>query len=532
MDASQIGKRAWSYAGVLQDAGLSCFEYVEQLTLLLFLKMADQLTEPPYNRAAIIPLSLGWKALLPLDGVPLEDKYRDILGKLAVKPGMLGLIFKSARCEIHNPALLKQLIVNLIDKVDWLGMPVDVKGTIYEELLQRSAQESSRGAGQYFTPRPVIQAMCEVMQPTPSDRICDPAAGTGGFLCNSYKYVLDLFVNELDSDEQRTLSEELVEGMELSPKVGRMCAMNLYLHGIGGDKVVLHAGHDSLAAPCSKEYTMVLANPPFGKKQSLLFVNEEGDTEKDDQIIFREDFWTSTSNKQLNFVQHIYTLLKIDGRCAMVVPDNVLFEGGAGEKVRRNLLQKCRVHTLLRLPTGIWYSAGVKANVIFFDKKEGRAKAWTDKLWVYDLRTNQHFTLKQKPIQRSDFDEFVECYRPGSMQKRKPTWNEGNLDGRWRSYAYEELLKRDKLTLDLFWIKDKSLTDTESLPAPEVIAAEIADDLEAALAQFTKIAARLAKGRVNNSVGADTPSALTRAEDLRVGPDGKSASASGSQDSK
>lgn len=491
MDPSQIGKRAWSYAGVLQDAGLSCFEYVEQLTLLLFLKMADQLTEPPYRRDAIVPAELGWKALLSLDGVALEEQYRASLEKLGVESGMLGVIFKGARCEIHSPALLKQLVVNLIDKVDWLSLPVDVKGTIYEELLQRSAQESSRGAGQYFTPRPVIQAMCEVTQPTPDDSICDPAAGTGGFLCNAYQYVLDRFEKNLDRDQKRALQEDLVEGMELSPKVGRMCAMNVYLHGIGGDKVMVHTGLDSLAAPWSREYTMVLANPPFGKKQSLLFVNEEGDTEKEDQIIVREDFWTSTSNKQLNFVQHIYTLLKIDGRAAMVVPDNVLFEGGAGEKVRRNLLQKCRVHTLLRLPTGIWYSPGVKANVIFFDKKEGRAEPWTDKLWVYDLRTNMHFTLKQSPIQRKDFDEFVECYKPGKVHKRKSTWSEDNPEGRWRCYDYEELLKRDKLSLDLFWIRDKSLTDTDSLPPPDILATEIADDLETALEQFTKIAARL-----------------------------------------
>jgi type I restriction enzyme M protein len=260
MDASQIGKRAWSYAGVLQDAGLSCFEYVEQLTLLLFLKMADQLTEPPYNRESAIPADLSWKALLPLDGAALEDKYREILEKLAVKQGMLGVIFKGSRCEIHNPALLKQLIFNLLDKVDWLSLPVDVKGTIYEELLSRSAQESSRGAGQYFTPRPVIQTMCEVTRPTPLDRICDPAAGTGGFLCNAYQYVLNRFGKDLDADEKRTLREELVEGMELSPKVGRMCAMNLYLHGIGGDQVVVHTGHDSLATPWTTEFSMVLAN--------------------------------------------------------------------------------------------------------------------------------------------------------------------------------------------------------------------------------------------------------------------------------
>ena len=493
MDASQIGKRAWSYAGVLQDAGLSCFEYVEQLTLLLFLKMADQLTQPPYDKPPIVPPDQGWRVLLPLDGAALEDKYRAILETLSKKSGMLGVIFKGARCEIHNPALLKQLIVNLLDKVDWLALPVDVKGTIYEELLARSAQESSRGAGQYFTPRPVIEAMCEVSQPTPADRICDPAAGTGGFLFNAYNHVLDRFGRELDADEKRALQRDLVEGMELSPKVGRMCAMNLYLHNIGGERVVVHTGHDSLAAPWSREYSLILANPPFGKKSSLLFVNEQGDTEKEDQVVLREDFWTSTSNKQLNFVQHIFSLMKIDGRAAVVVPDNVLFEGGAGEKVRRNLLQKCRVHTLLRLPTGIWYSPGVKANVLFFDKKEGARAAWTDKLWVYDLRTNMHFTLKQKPIRRSDFDEFIDCCKPGRLHERTPTWSEHNPEGRWRSFDYAELLKRDKLSLDLFWIKDQSLTDTDALPEPQVLALEIADELEAALLQFNRIAARLTR---------------------------------------
>ena len=490
MDVSQIGKRAWSYAGVLQDAGLSCFEYVEQLTLLLFLKMADQITQEPYNRPVVIPTSLSWKALLPLDGAALEVKYTEILEALGTKPGMLGVIFKSARCEIHNPALLKQLIVNLIDKVDWLSLPVDVKGTIYEELLQRSAQESSRGAGQYFTPRPVIQTMCEVMQPTPDDRICDPAAGTGGFLCNAYNYVLERFEKGLDRDQKRGLREELVEGMELSPKVGRMCGMNLYLHGIGGDRMVIHAGHDSLAAPWNKEYSMVLANPPFGKKQSLLFVNEEGDTEKEDQVVIREDFWTSTSNKQLNFVQHIYTLLKIDGRGAMVVPDNVLFEGGAGEKVRRNLLQKCRVHTLLRLPTGIWYSPGVKANVLFFDKKEGVPTRGPTNL---GLRPAHQRALHAQAI--ADRAQGLRRVRlvlqAGQIHDRTPTWSDDNPEGRWRGYEYAELLKRDKLSLDLFWIKDESLTDTDSLPAPHVIAAEIVDDLEAALEQFTKIVARL-----------------------------------------
>jgi len=491
MDASQIGKRAWSYAGVLQQAGLSCVEYVEQLTMLLFLKMADQLTEEPYNQSPIVPPKLGWKALLPLDGAALEKQYTESIERLGLKSGMLGVIFKGARCDIHNPALLKQLIVNLIDKEDWMSLPVDVKGTIYEELLQRSASESTKGAGQYFTTRAVIQAMVEVMQPTPADRICDPAAGTGGFLFNAYNYVLGKFGKDLNADEKRTLREELVEAMELSPKVGRMCAMNLYLHGIGGDKVVVHSGHDSLSAPWNRDYTMILANPPFGKSQSVLFVNEEGDTEKDDAVVVREDFWTETSNKQLNFVQHMFSLLKINGRAAVVLPDNVLFEGGAGEKVRRNLLEKCNVHTLLRLPTGIWYSPGVKANVLFFDKKEGRPAPWTHKLWVYDLRTNKHFTQKQSPITRRDFDEFVACYRAGETHTRKPTWSNEHPDGRWRCYTYDEIFKRDKLSLDLFWIKDLSLTDTDALPTPDIIANEIADELETALDLFAQIAKRL-----------------------------------------
>jgi type I restriction enzyme M protein len=321
MDASQIGKRAWSHVGVPRQAGLSCVEYVEQLTMLLFLKMADQLTEPPYNESPIVPEQFGRKALLKLDGAALEDHYSRSIEALALKPGMLGVIFKGARCDIHNPALLKQLVVNPIDKEDRLSLPVDVKGTIYEELLQCSASESTKSAGQYFTPRAVIQTMVEVMQPTPDDRICDPAAGTGGFLFTAYNHVFAKYEARLDRDQKRALRENLVEDMELSPKVARTCAMNLYLHGIGGDKVVVHSGHDSLAAAWGAEYSMILANPPFGKSQNLLFVNEEGDTERDDKTVLREDFWTSTSNKQLNFLQHMYTLLS--GR------------GGAGQRAVR-----------------------------------------------------------------------------------------------------------------------------------------------------------------------------------------------------
>jgi type I restriction enzyme M protein len=488
VEASQIGSRAWNFAHVLRDDGLSYMAYVEQITYLLFLKMADEVTKPPYSREPIVPAPWDWATLKQRDGSDLESHYRQTLEELGKKGGMLGVIFRKARNEITDPAKLRRLIVDLIDPVDWMTLRADVKGTIYEELLQRSAAESTKGAGQYFTPRPVIQAIVDVMQPGPEDAVCDPASGTGGFLLAAHQYVMDHCGQQLDRAQKRHLREGFVEGMELVPTLARLCAMNLYLHGIGGDESPVHSGHDSLAQPWGRQYSMVLTNPPFGKKSTIAFVNEEGDVEKEKDVVVRPDFWASTSNKQLNFLQHVYTLVKVNGRAAVVVPDNVLFEGGAGEKVRRKLLHQCDVHTLLRLPTGIWYSPGVKANVLFLDKKPGREEPWTTKLWVYDLRTNQHFTLKQNPITRSVFDEFVECYKPGAMSKRNPTWSETHPEGRWRCFDYAELEKRDKLSLDLFWLKDDSLEASEDLPEPDVLAAEIADDLQAALEQFTSIA--------------------------------------------
>ena len=263
--------------------------------------------------------------------------------------------------------------------------------------------------------------------------------------------------------------------------------MNLLLHGIEADPCPIQSGVDSLAADPGKRFSMVLTNPPFGKKSSIAIVGEDGELEKEDVAYERQDFWTTTKNKQLNFLQHVKTLLGTNGRCAVVVPDNVLFEGGAGETVRRNLLQKCDVHTLLRLPTGIFYAQGVKANVLFFDNRPGQEMAWTKKLWVYDLRTNMHFTLKENPLKRSDLDEFVACFNPENRHSRKPTWSQTNPDGRWRCYDYEELTKRDKLSLDIFWLKDKSLEDSENLPEPDVLAQEITDDLQTAIDQFTTV---------------------------------------------
>jgi type I restriction enzyme M protein len=391
---------------------------------------------------------------------------------------MLGVIFRKAQNKIQNPALLRRLISDLIDREQWTALDADVKGDAYEGLLEKNAEDVKAGAGQYFTPRALIRAMVEVMRPRPGDAIHDPACGTGGFLLAAHEYLSQHF--ELDSDQKKHLRFEALSGFDIVDGVTRLCAMNLYLHGIGGDNSPVTT-FDSLASPPGTNYEIVLTNPPFGKKSSITVINEEGEESKEKAIYYRDDFWATTSNKQLNFLQHVRSLLKIHGRAAIVVPDNVLFEGGAGETVRRNLLHQCDVHTLLRLPTGIFYAQGVKANVLFFDRKPASEKPWTKTLWIYDFRTNQHFTLKTNPLKRSDLDDFVAWYNPENRFERKPS-------DRFHSFEYDDLLKRDKVNLDIFWLKDDSLEDSANLPDPDIIAAEITEDLEAALEQFSQIA--------------------------------------------
>ena len=399
---------------------------------------------------------------------------------------MLGEVFKKAKPEIQNPAILRRLVVDLIDPVKWMSMQADVKGDIYEGLLQKSASESPKGAGQYFTPRDLIHGIVDCMRPMPDETVCDPAAGTGGFLQIAQHHVVETHGRSLNTDQKKHLRRGFVRGWELVPSTARLCIMNLYLHGIDGDPCPISSGADSLAGDPGERFSMVLTNPPFGKKSSISIVTEEGDLEKEDIAYERQDFWTTTKNKQLNFLQHIKTLLKVNGRCAVVVPDNVLFEGGAGETIRRNLLRQCDVHTLLRLPTGLFYAQGVKANVLFFDNKPAREEPWTETLWVYDLRTNMHFTQKTNPLRRADLDEFVACFRPEDRHLRTSTWGESSPDARWRPFSYAELLKRDKLNLDLLWIRDRTLEDTEDLPDPAVLAEEITEDLQTALSQFAR----------------------------------------------
>jgi len=482
--SATIVQRLWNYCHVLRDDGVSYGDYVEQLTYLLFLKMDDEqarLLQKPSG----IPADLAWSSLVDLSGDELERYYRHILSELGQGTGLIPTIFRKAQNRIQDPAKLRRLI-QMIDEETWVGLDIDIKGDIYEGLLEKNAQDVKSGAGQYFTPRPLIQAVVEVMQPQLGRTICDPAAGTGGFLLAAYDFVRSN--NTLDRDQWHHLRNEALHGWEIVDAAARLCVMNLYLHGIGADsdRSPIRVD-DSLAADPGDRFDMVLTNPPFGKKSSVTYVTEEGEMRREAQTMVRDDFWTSTSNKQLNFVQHVKTLLKIHGQAAIVVPDNVLFEGGAGETVRRKLLHECDVHTLLRLPTGVFYAQGVKANVLFFDRRPASETPWTKALWIYDLRTNMHFTLKQNPLTRADLDEFVACYNPANRHERQATWSEENPAGRWRVFPYDELMARDKVNLDIFWLRDESLEDTANLPNPDVLAAEIVDDLQTALEQFGSI---------------------------------------------
>ena len=484
--SSQNGlvQRLWNYCNVLRDDGLSYGDYLEQLTYLLFLKMADEQTKPPFNATPFITEGLDWPSLLARDGDDLEVHYRRLLTELGRRPGMLGVVFRKAQNRIQDPAKLRRLIVDLIDRETWLTLDADVKGDAYEGLLEKNAEDVKSGAGQYFTPRPLIRALVEVMRPEPGVTICDPACGTGGFLLAAHEWISHNYPY-LDPDEKRRLRFDALHGWEIVDNTARLCVMNLLLHGIGSEDTdsPIHVD-DALKADPGDRFEMVLTNPPFGKKSSMTVVNAEGESEREQLVIVRDDFWASTSNKQLNFVQHVKTLLAINGRAAVVVPDNVLFEGGAGETVRRKLLQECDVHTLLRLPTGIFYAQGVKANVLFFDRKPAAETPWTRELWVYDLRTNMHFTLKQNPLRYEHLQDFIDAYKPENCRDRVES-------ERFKRFSYDELIQRDKVSLDVIWLRDDSLEDMENLPAPDVIAQEIVEDLEAALSEFAAIAESL-----------------------------------------
>ena len=484
-NSSAIISKVWSFATVLRDDGVSYGDYLEQLTYLLFLKMADEYSKPPYNRNLPVPPEYNWESLRTKRGAELETHYNRTLEVLGQQKGLLGQIFTRAQNKIQDPAKLYRLI-DMIDREKWALMGADVKGAIYEGLLEKNAEDTKSGAGQYFTPRPLIKAMVECIRPEPMKTIADPACGTGGFFLAAYDFIVNNY--SLDREQKEFLKNKTFYGNEIVANTRRLALMNMFLHNIGDiEEGVPISPTDALVADTGERYDYVLTNPPFGKKSSMTFTNEEGKQEKEELVYNRQDFWATTSNKQLNFVQHIYTMLKTTGKAAVVVPDNVLFEGGAGEVVRKKLLQNTDLHTILRLPTGIFYKPGVKANVIFFDNRPASKEPWTKEVWIYDFRTNVHFTLKKNPLKFEDLQDFIRCYNPENRHERKETWSPDNPDGRWRKFTYEEIIARDKTSLDIFWIKDKSLADLENLPDPDVLVEEIVENLENALESFQEM---------------------------------------------
>jgi type I restriction enzyme M protein len=484
-NSSSIVSKVWSFCNVLRDSGVGYGDYLEQLTFLIFLKMADEYSRPPYSRSLEIPVMYTWPNLKGKTGSELEELYTALLRELGKKPGMLGQIFLKAQNKIADPAMLYK-VIDMIDRESWAMLDTDVKGEIYEGLLEKNAEDMKSGAGQYFTPRALIDVMVRCVRPEPKKTIADPACGTGGFFLKTYDFIKNSY--NLDQEEKEFLKFKTFEGNEIVPGTRRLCLMNMFLHNIGDMKgEVSISSADALISGGSKRYDYVLTNPPFGKKSSMTFTNEDDEQEKESLVYNRQDFWATTSNKQLNFLQHIHTILKVGGEAAVVVPDNVLFEGGAGELVRKKLLETTELHTILRLPTGIFYAQGVKANVLFFDVLSASKDPWTHEVWFYDYRTNIHHTLKKNPLKASDLQEFVECFNPGNRYKRSETWSPDKPEGRWRRFTYDEIVTRDKASLDIFWLKDKSLADLDNLPEPDELAVEIIENLEAGLESFREI---------------------------------------------
>ena len=484
MNTSTLVQKVWNFCHTLRDDGVGYGDYLEQLTYLLFLKLAHEYAQEPYKRDTRVPPSHDWASLRARAGEPLEAHYLATLHVLGQQPGMLGAIFFKAQNKIQDPAKLSRL-VQLIDAESWISLGADTKGDLYEGLLQKNAEDTKSGAGQYFTPRPLIEAIVACVRPQPMKTIADPACGTGGFFLGAYQWLTRPGVATLDKRQKTFLRDKTFFGHEIVPNTRRMCLMNLFLHDIGavdGEPAIDRA--DALVTEPKQQFDYVLANPPFGKKSSMTITNEEGEEDREALTYERQDFWETTSNKQLNFLQHIVSMLKVNGQAAVVLPDNVLFEGGAGEKIRRKLLETCDVHTILRLPTGIFYAQGVKANVVFFDAKQKDGEIHTRGVWFYDLRTNRHFTLKTRPLKLDDLQDFITRYNPENRHLRQAS-------ERFRFYAYDELIARDKASLDLFWLKDDSLDNLDDLPPPDVLQQEIIEHLEAALSAFRDVAAGL-----------------------------------------
>ena len=464
-----LTKKVWTLATTLAGQGIGFTDYITQLTYLLFLKMDDENVKL-FGDDSAIPEGCRWSDLIELDGLDLIEQYEKTLKELSEQANLIGTIYTKAQNKIDKPVYLKK-VITMINEEQWLVMDGDVKGAIYESILEKNGQDKKSGAGQYFTPRSLISTMVDVTRPQIGETVCDPACGTGGFLLAAYDYMK---VQSSDKEKSEFLREQALHGYDNTALVVTLASMNLYLHGIGTSRSPILC-QDSLEKSPSVLVDVILANPPFGTRPS-------GSVE-----INRDDFYVETKNNQLNFLQHMMVMLKNGGRAAVVLPDNVLFEGGAGEVIRKKLLTEFNLHTILRLPTGIFYAQGVKANVLFFSK--GTA---TKDIWFYDYRTGIKHTLATNPMQSQHLDDFVECYKSENILARKETYDaEANPNGRWRKYNVEDILKRDKTSLDITWIKQSDDDNDYTLAELMSMIQEKSDNISKAVAELQKLMANI-----------------------------------------
>ena len=422
-------KKVWDIANVLASAGVGFTDYITQLTYILFLKMDDE--KESLGLGSSIAEGYKWKELMELNGPDLVEKYEEILSELAKDDGLIGTIFTKASNKISSPVHLKK-VIQMVGEENWYMMEGDFKGAIYEAILEKNGQDKKSGAGQYFTPRALIKAMVDVIDPKITETVADPACGTGGFLLAAFDHMKP---QSKEIEKQNFLKNNAFFGADNTPLVVTLASMNLYLHDIGTTKSPIVC-QDSLLDTSDKMYDVILANPPFGTRP-------QGSGEVN---TVRTDF-IKTSDNQVNFLQHIMSIVKTGGRVAVVLPDNVLTDANATAKVREKLLKDFNLHTILRLPTGIFYANGVKTNVLFFEKGEE-----TKDIWVYDYRTGIKHTMATKPMTREHLNEFVECFCSGHLEDRTPTYSKENPNGRWRKFSQEEVYSRDLLKLDFKWL--------------------------------------------------------------------------------
>ena len=422
-------KKVWDIATVLASAGVGFTDYITQLTYILFLKMDAEKEE--LGLGSSLPEGCKWNDIVELNGEDLVDKYEEVLKELSKDDGLIGTIFTKASNKINSPVHLAK-VLQMVGNENWYMMEGDFKGAIYESILEKNGQDKKSGAGQYFTPRALIKAMVEVTDPKITETVADPACGTGGFLLAAFEHMKP---QSKEIAKQNFLKNNALFGADNTALVVTLASMNLYLHDIGTEKSPIIC-QDSLLDTSERMFDVILANPPFGTRP-------QGSVAVDSA---RPEF-IKTSDNQVNFLQHIMSIVKTGGRVAVVLPDNVLTDSGATAKVREKLLKEFNLHTILRLPTGIFYANGVKTNVLFFEKGEE-----TKDIWVYDYRTGIKHTMATKPMTRAHLDEFVNCFCSGHLADRTPTYSAENPNGRWRKFSQDEVYSRDLLKLDFKWL--------------------------------------------------------------------------------